>query len=162
MNQSDVTEKIIELDKILQRQLRAGWPESWLQLNLPLGSIRALLVIEGGYANTPGGIAEVLRVGRTTVTGTLDRLESEGMITRLIDPADKRSFLLQVTEKGRALIQQVDEVRSSQLERALAIMEPEALQALSQGLEGLTEAMRIVKKSLHPVSAEKEEAVKQA
>ncbi|HEX2913888.1 MAG TPA: MarR family transcriptional regulator [Chloroflexia bacterium] len=144
--------KIVELDRLLQLQLKSSWPEGWLQLNLPLGSTRALLAIEGGYANTPSGIAEKLRVGRTNVTGMLDRLEAEGLITRLLDPNDKRSFILEATEKGRELVRQIDAVRSSQLEHALHLMDSDDLEALSRGLQALTEAMRTTLNNLSPVT----------
>ena len=113
-----------------------------MSLNLPFGATRALLIIGGGYANTPGAIAEKLRVGRTTVTGLLDRLEAEGMITRSIDPQDRRSFVLALTEAGLTLVQQIDEIRRDQLSQALDLMEPAALEALGTGLEALNQALQ--------------------
>jgi DNA-binding MarR family transcriptional regulator len=143
----DTTAKILELDNDVQRLLRTGWPESWLQINLPLGSTRALLVLEGGYANTPKEIADLLNVGRTTVTGILDRLEAEQLITRSIDPADRRSFILDLTEKGHELVRQIDDVRQEQLGRALALMDTASVEALYKGMESLAEAMRICYKN---------------
>ncbi len=137
------TEQILALDYKIQKLLRAGWPEAWLLLNLPLGSTRALLALEGGYANTPGGIADVLNVSRTTVTGMLDRLEAEKLITRAIDPADRRSFTLALTEEGRSLIRQIDSVRREQLTPALAAMDAADLMALQQGLTALMAALRL-------------------
>lgn len=140
---STVTERILTLDYKIQKLLRAGWPEAWLLLNLPLGSTRALLALEGGYANTPGGIADVLNVSRTTVTGMLDRLEAEKLITRAIDPADRRSFTLALTDEGRSLIRQIDTVRREQLAPALARMDTADLEALQQGLTALMAALRL-------------------
>src|SRR4051812_40599897 len=101
---SELIEQILDLDSGIQQSLRNSWPEAWLQINLPLGSTRALLAIEGRNARTPGQVAELLGVGRTTVTGLLDRLEHEGLITRAIDPADRRCFILQLTPKGGDLV----------------------------------------------------------
>ena len=142
-----VTDKILELDNDVQRLLRTGWPESWLQINLPLGSTRALLVLEGGYAKTPKEIADLLNVGRTTVTGILDRLEAEQLITRSIDPTDRRSFILQLTEKGHELVRQIDDVRREQLGCALALMDTASVEALYKGMEALAEAMKICYKN---------------
>ncbi len=141
VNPEGLKEEILQLDRQVQRFLRAGWPSSWLNLNLPLGSTRALLVIEAGRATTPRRVAEVLGVGRTTVTGLLDRLEAEGLLLRAIDPADKRSFTLSLTPKGRELVEQIDRMRREQLERALLQLDPVALAALHHGLAALTEAM---------------------
>lgn len=140
--QRSLITQILELDQDLQRLIRAGWPEAWLHLNLPLGSTRALLAIESGQAHTPRAVADVLGVGRTAVTGMLDRLEAEGLITRAVDPADRRSFMLQLTEKGQALIRQIDDVRREKLMHGLLNMDTAALEALQTGLRALAEAMQ--------------------
>ena len=79
---------------------------------------------------------------RTTVTGLLDRLESEGLLTRSIDPADRRCFVLQLTPKAKELIAQLEGLRQQQLQRALAHMSPAELQALHTGLGALVARMR--------------------
>lgn len=139
---NELLKEILELDNNLQRMLRSAWPESWFQANLPVGSIRALLLLEAGNVRTPGSLAESLGVGRTTVSGILDRLEAAGLLTRSIDPADKRSFLLQLTAQGRELVRQLEDMRKNQLARALETMEPAVLQALHSGLAGLVAAMQ--------------------
>ncbi len=139
---SSLNEASLELDRAAQRLIRAGWPEAWLGINLPLGATRALLVLEAGRANNPRTLADVLGVGRTTVTGLIDRLEDEGLITRSIDPTDKRSFALHLTDKGRNLVRQIEDIRRQQLARALNQMDKSALDALHTGLAGLVEAMQ--------------------
>src|SRR5690348_14220202 len=102
--QTNLAEEILDLDSRVQQMLRNRWPETWLHINLPLGSTRALLAINGQEARTPGRVAEVLGVSRATVTGLLDRLEAEGLITRAIDPQDRRCFILHLTPQGRHLM----------------------------------------------------------
>ena len=53
----------------------------------------------------------------TTLTGVLDRLENRGYLTRELDPSDRRSFRLPLTEAGQAA---ADRVRAAvtDLERA--------------------------------------------
>ena len=140
-NPTVLIDEILQLDMELQRHIRAGWPEAWLQINLPLGSTRALLAIESGNATTPRQIAEQLNVGRTTVTG-LYKLEAARLITREIDPHDRRSFILHLTAKGQEIMRQIDETRQAQLSQALAHMDDAALLALRTGLEALTTAMQ--------------------
>jgi DNA-binding MarR family transcriptional regulator len=142
---SVLIDTILQLDSAIQHQLRINWPETWLRISLPLGSTRALLAIEIYNARTPGRVAEVLGISRTTVTGLLDRLESAGLLTRAIDPDDRRSFVLQLTEQGRGLIREIEGDRREQLARALATMDEASLTALSSGLQALTAAIREVK-----------------
>lgn len=135
-------EQILDLDHQVMRLIRAGWPDAWLNVNLPLGATRALLVIEAGRACTPREVAQVLGVGRTTVTGLLDKLESEGLLTRSIDRADKRSFMLELTPKGLALVEEIEGVRRRQIERALGRMTLPAREALFSGLEALAASLQ--------------------
>jgi|SRR4051812_33198025 DNA-binding MarR family transcriptional regulator len=141
-NRQELIESVLGLDVTLQQLLRIHWPESWLRINLPLGSTRALLAIETQNARTPGRIAEVLGVSRTTVTGLIDRLESEGLLTRSIDPIDRRSFVLQLTEQGRTLIRQIDQFRRDQMQHAIQMLDSPSLRALETGLAALVRQMQ--------------------
>lgn len=139
---TDLIPEIVALDTTVQRYLRATWPESWLSLHLPLGSTRALIVIDQGLAHTPGAVAEVLGVSKTSVTGMLDRLESEGLLIRRIDPADRRCFVLSLTAEGHALIAELESRRQAELRHALIAMDPAARAALTHGLRALVASLR--------------------
>ena len=141
----ELLDTILDLDSRVMRHTRAGWPASWVQVNLPSGYIRALLIIEAGGARTPREVADLLGIGRTSVTGLLDRLESEGLLTRSIDPDDKRSFILGLTEKGQNLVTQIDALRRQQLHDGLLLMDEPSLEALRTGLEALSKALSTLK-----------------
>jgi MarR family transcriptional regulator, organic hydroperoxide resistance regulator len=137
-----LSSSILDLDRTVQRLVRAGWPEAWQQINLPLGATRALLLIETGRATSPRTVADAMAVSRTTVTGLIDRLELDGLITRSIDPDDKRSFTLNLTEKGRLLVEQIESIRRQQLAGALSRMAESDLMNLTAGLQALVAALR--------------------
>jgi DNA-binding MarR family transcriptional regulator len=121
--------------------LRAHWPESWLQIHLPLGATRALLAIDRLQARTPGRVAEILGISRTTVTGLVDRLEDQGLLRRAIDPADRRCFQLQLTPKGQALVDEIEGDRRRALAQALTTLSAADLAALDRGMTALAAAM---------------------
>ncbi len=50
-----------------------------------------------------GEIADVLRCSPSTVTGIADTMEKKGLVGREANPNDRRSHLLCLTPKGRAL-----------------------------------------------------------
>ncbi len=55
-------------------------------------------------ARGPCSIAEVQQafgLRRSTLTNALDRLEHKGLLTRQLHPADRRTFLLELTTPGR-------------------------------------------------------------
>lgn len=139
---TQLIETILDLDSSVQRQLRLIMPESWLNSAMPLSATRALFAIERGHANTPRGVAEALGVSRTSVTGMLDRLEADHLITRTLDSADRRSFLLEVTDAGRQLVRDLAILRREQLALALRSMDVSSLESLKLGLEALMQAMQ--------------------
>jgi DNA-binding MarR family transcriptional regulator len=86
-------------------------------------------------------VADALGVSRTTVTGLLDRLEGEGLVTRAIDPEDRRCFVLTLTPEGRNLINEIYGNRRALIEKALASLSSDELQALSRGMAALASAI---------------------
>ena len=50
-----------------------------------------------------GGVAELLHVHPSTLTGILKRLERKGLVSRRSDPRDRRRAFLGVTEKGKRI-----------------------------------------------------------
>ena len=47
-------------------------------------------------------IGEELNIGKSTLTGIIDRLEKRGYLRRVINPRDRRSFGLEITRQGKA------------------------------------------------------------
>ena len=56
-------------------------------------------------------------LANTTLTSMLDRMENSGLIVRKPDPADRRSRLIALTEKARALRQEYEQVSERMNER---------------------------------------------
>ena len=70
--------------------------------NLNAAEINALgNLAEGGTLNVRQ-LSERTGTRASTLTGVLDRLESRGYLTRELDPTDRRSFRLPLTEAGQA------------------------------------------------------------
>ena len=92
-------------------------------LNLSAAEINALANLgEGGTLNIRQ-LSERTGTRASTLTGLLDRLENRGYLTRELDPADRRSFRLPLTEAGQAA--------AAQVLTAIADLERETLSELS-------------------------------
>ncbi len=61
--------------------------------------------------NTPGmsfkELGEKTLITKGTLTGVVDRLETKGMVRRVIKPEDRRSMIVQLTDKGEAEFERV-------------------------------------------------------
>lgn len=63
-----------------------------------------LLTYLHSYAPTPvGELVRVFGFKQSTFTSILDRLEQPGYIRRELNPQDRRSFLIHITDEGRAV-----------------------------------------------------------
>lgn len=86
-------------------------------LEAPLGE-PGLSTAEGHlitYLNSyaPAAVGELVRVfgiKQSTFTSMLDRLEVAGLIRREMNPADRRSFLIHITDEGRARAEQSNRI----------------------------------------------------
>jgi DNA-binding MarR family transcriptional regulator len=65
-------------------------------------TLHALMVQPYPTEATPAQLAEASRVTRAAMTARLDRLAEAGLITREVDPIDRRRVVVRPTPAGRA------------------------------------------------------------
>lgn len=68
-------------------------------------------------------IGEELHIGKSTLTGIIDRLEKRGYLRRVINPSDRRSFALEVTREGKAAQQEHMRVEQDLYEIIIAFLQ---------------------------------------
>jgi DNA-binding MarR family transcriptional regulator len=56
------------------------------------------------YVLTPSTLSDTLMLSRAGMTNRLDRLEAADLVQRRLDPKDRRSFLVALTNRGRELV----------------------------------------------------------
>ena len=68
---------------------------------------------------TPKEIAQILHLENSTVSGMLDKLQKRGLVTRVLDPNNRRSIRVETTEAGNAIrddvLRTVDELNQTVL-----------------------------------------------
>jgi MarR family transcriptional regulator, organic hydroperoxide resistance regulator len=72
-------------------------------LNLSAAEINAMANLADRGALNVRELSAETGTRATTLTGVLDRLESRGYLTRELDPTDRRSFRLPLTDAGQAV-----------------------------------------------------------
>ena len=105
MNQSDgagssadVTMSLLGAAQAVESRIEA----TLSPLGLSLAKLNVLGILVG--SNRPltlGELAQRLACVRSNVTQLVDRLESDGLVRREADPADRRSIMAVVTDSGR-------------------------------------------------------------
>lgn len=76
-------------------------------LGLSQAEINALAALRPGTPRPIGEIAAATGQRRSTLTGVLDRLEGRRLVTRQVNPADRRSFVVEPTPSGEAAVARV-------------------------------------------------------
>lgn len=66
-----------------------------------------------------GPLAEAALRSAASMTGIVDRLLERGLVRRERHPGDRRSVLVQLTERGRVLLEEVREARRQAVHRLL-------------------------------------------
>jgi DNA-binding MarR family transcriptional regulator len=72
-------------------------------------------------AQTPAELAEKAGVTRATITGLVDTLERDGLVTREHDSGDRRMMQVHLTQKGQAALR---DILPGHFKRMAAIMAP--------------------------------------
>jgi DNA-binding MarR family transcriptional regulator len=115
--------------------------------NLTRGRFMVLGVLarESPKAMCPSELAAVCGVTRATITGLVDSLERDGMVTREMSPADRRMMPVRLTDEGRAFLDKAmpDYYRrvaqaTIQLSQSEKVAMQSALAKIKSGMSALT------------------------
>lgn len=89
------------------------------------------------YQLKPTDLYELLMLSSGAMTNRIDRLEQEGIVTRLRDPHDRRSVIVQLTPKGIELSDKVMPVLLEKEKQLLAELTTEEKPPLIERLRKL-------------------------
>lgn len=97
------------LDKLLAKHalLQGRW---W---------VLVLLLRQPDLTSSPSELADKAGVTKATMTGFIDGLEREGLVSRLMDTVDRRKFMIRLTTAGQ---QKLDEVMPDYCNKVRALM----------------------------------------
>jgi MarR family transcriptional regulator, organic hydroperoxide resistance regulator len=111
-------------------------------LDLNNSETNVLAVLADGHPRPVGVLAAETATRPSTLTSVLDRLVVRGLVVRVVDPEDRRSFVAELTDTGRETAAAVD-AAVRRLERAaLALVGERELAGFQAVLEALMEGSR--------------------
>src|SRR5262252_6090729 len=122
----------------------------WLDVDLTIQQLKAVFILVRAGSLTAGQIGRELRVGVSTVTGLVDRLAEQGLVSRGEDPRDRRATRVVPTDAARSLVEHLYAYRREAFRSLLDQVSTHTLKQLSSGLEGLEQAARERSSSQNP------------
>jgi DNA-binding MarR family transcriptional regulator len=108
--------------------------------NLNAAEINALANLAAGGTLNVRQLSERTGTRASTLTGVLDRLADRGYLTRELDPSDRRSFRLPLTESGQAVAARVLAAVADLEREAMAGLSPTQIAGFHAVLTALQEA----------------------
>ena len=131
----EVEGALVRMKNILRRGRRAdaaAFPDGSFTIE-DYATLHALMVQPYPTEATPAQLAEVANVTRAAMTSRLDRLANAELITREVEPQDRRRVVVRPTPAGRAAWERhvhAGMAREQQLMSALTAAELRQLNAL--------------------------------
>lgn len=96
--------------------------------------LSVLASLDRGDAMTLGALAEVEGVAAASISGIVTRLEDKGLVERVPNPEDRRSFLVETTRRGRQVLQRGRGQRTALLAERLRRLTPEERDTLAEAV----------------------------
>lgn len=131
----------------IQAELEASFVpdivEPVLSLRLTMQQLKVLtILVTEPEGSTIQALAKTVGVSLATMSGIVDRLESQAMIARTPDPQDQRVRRVDATQLGRRTVQRLIAARPELSRTPLGLLAIEDLRALTQGVRALLRVSR--------------------
>lgn len=116
--------RLHRLGAIFDTLLRPPFAEAGLGPN-DFDVLAALRRSGAPYRLSPGGLAAAVMITSGAITKRVDRLETLGLVDRVVSPEDGRGRIIGLTEQGRALTEKLAASHWANEDRLLAALDPQ-------------------------------------
>ena len=132
--------ELLKIWKHVGHTSHGKFSEAWMELDLTIAQLKCLFYIDREGSTNLKTIAAVLGVTPPNVTGIIDRLVEQHLVSRHEKEGNRRMQIVQLTPKSKELLAELKDRRVSSLVTQLGQLKTEDLEALLQGLRALRQA----------------------
>jgi DNA-binding MarR family transcriptional regulator len=150
MDREGLIKEIVELQRHINRDMRANTLEAWMDLNLTVPQVKSLFFIANQGTTNFTTLAAALKVTPANMTGIIDRLMEQGLVSRQENPQDRRMLMLRVTEKGENTIAGLRDRRAGYTTKILSRLSDAELNAVLHGFALFIKAAEALDKETFP------------
>jgi DNA-binding MarR family transcriptional regulator len=133
-------QRILDCAGSLFHNLNPGRNRAWLSVELTMPQLKALMCVAMNDGATSGQIAKRLGVGLSTITGIVDRLADQNLVTRGEDAVDRRITRVLPTPQGRALVDELLRYRNEVITAVLSHLDEDQLHVIETAFAYLLQA----------------------
>ena len=139
---SETIKKITALQRELAKTMRRHAFKHWMTLSMSTSQMKSLMCIIENEKLSSKKLADMLDVTPANVTGVIDKLIEQGLVSRSESAQDRRVVFLEATEAGKKLIENLEQHASEQSSRMLSAMSEDELEHLYLGLAAFLRVTR--------------------
>jgi DNA-binding MarR family transcriptional regulator len=132
--------RILDCSGSLFHNLNPSRDRAWLTVDLTMPQLKALMCVAHNNGAPSGQIARRLGVGLSTITGIVDRLAEQDLVTRQEDVEDRRITRVRPTARGRALVDSLMQYRNEVISAILSRLDEHQLEVVETAFTYLAEA----------------------
>jgi DNA-binding MarR family transcriptional regulator len=133
---------VVELELLkLVRHLETLGRKSSLYREVDRAGYLALRTLDGLGPSCINGLAQELHLDSSTVTRQVSALESGGFVNRQVDPNDGRSWLIDLTPRGRKAMRTVERGRRQAIDSMLVGWQSDEVHDLARTVAKLNLAL---------------------
>jgi DNA-binding MarR family transcriptional regulator len=138
-DRAELATRILQAHHQLLQALHRNRP-GWLELDLSMSQVRAILALSQDGSMPVGVLAERLGVGISAASQLVERLVQHHLVERQEDPRDRRRMLVQLSAHGQEIDTRFREAGERQMRTWLSQLSGADLAALAHGLQALAAA----------------------
>ena len=124
-----------QLLKIQARRFFREYLSSEMQFNI------MLLLKHADHPMNQQELSEKLLVDKSNLTGVAGRMEAAGLLIRRVDPLDSRAYQLELTSRGRKILEHVEMPYRAELKKVMADFSPAELSMLIRFMERMRKTL---------------------
>ena len=124
-----------QLLKIQARRFFREYLSSEMQFNI------MLLLKHADHPMNQQELSEKLLVDKSNLTGVAGRMEAAGLLIRRVDPLDSRAYQLELTSRGRKILEHVEMPYRAEVKQVMADFSPAELSMLIRFMERMRKTL---------------------
>lgn len=129
----DLTDAVTQL----RRALRAGIRTQISWEALPMAQVELMQSLADGAPARVNDLAERLHLAQSTVSGLIGQMMSRGLVTRDVDPADRRAAVVTLSPDGRQQLAAWEKAHVRWIQSALSRLEESDRHSITAALPAL-------------------------
>lgn len=143
-NIKNLSEQFFQL--IMQLHKKVLKPEEFMKgLPIPQSHAKVIFYLSHKGSAPVSVIAKELLISKPNMTPIIDKLFEEGYVNRYEDPKDRRILRVEVTEKGKGILELKKELAIKSLISKLSELEDEDIYNLNSNLDSICNILEKLK-----------------